>query len=319
MRRWVVMVMVGCMVMAVLPAFADDQGWNYLIEKLVADGVDRQRVEDVFHDSRLPAFTGLEFSPGTPHESRATYRRFLRPTTLAAAHRCRVRYAEEFEAAERAHGVSADVIAAIIFIESGCGQNTGSKIVLHRLARLAMANSPDNLQSNLEQHTDGFGRIDPDTAAQLRARAGYLEATFYPEVRALFTVADRMGVDPLAIRGSGSGAFGYPQFLPTSYLQYGADGNGDGLVSLYDTSDAAASCARYFSGHGWRPGLSPAERRTVVWQYNHSAAYVDTVLALAARINSAPVTPAKQVVHRQRSKGHQQKRRIATTQQETRG
>jgi membrane-bound lytic murein transglycosylase B len=179
-----------------------------------------------------------------------------------------------------------------------------------------MANAPDNLQSNLERYTDGFGRVEPETAAQLRARARYLEATFYPEVRALFTVADRMGVDPLAIRGSGSGAFGYPQFLPTSYLQYGADGNGDGLVSLYDTSDAAASCARYFAGHGWRRGLSTAERRAAVWQYNHSAAYVDTVLALAARINTTPVTHAKQAVHRKQSKGH--KRRVAATQQETR-
>jgi membrane-bound lytic murein transglycosylase B len=319
MRRLSVIATVGWVLSSVLPASADDRGWNYLIEKLVADGVDRQRVEDAFRDPRVAPFTGLEFSPGTPRESRAMYRRFLRPATLAAAHRCRVRYAEEFEAAERSTGVSADVIAAIIFIESGCGQNTGSKVVLYRLARLAMANAPDNLQSNLERYTDGFGNIDPETAARLRARAHYLEATFYPEVRALFTVADRMGVDPLAIRGSVSGAFGYPQFLPTSYLQYGVDANGDGLVSLYDSSDAAASCARYFAGHGWRPGLTSKERRAAVWQYNHSEAYVDTVLALAARINSTPVTHAKQVVHRKRPKAHQQKRRVATTQQETRG
>lgn len=313
MKRLGVIAMFGCVLSAVLPAFADDQGWNYLIEKLVADGVERQRVETAFRDPRVPSFIELEFSPRTPHESRATYRRFLRPATVAAAHRCRVRYAEEFEAAERAHGVSADVIAAIIFIESGCGRNTGSKIVLYRLARLAMANAPDNLQSNLERYTDGAGRIAPDTAAQLRARAHYLEATFYPEVRALFAVADRMGVDPLDIRGSVSGAFGYPQFLPTSYLQFGADGNGDGLVSLYDSSDAAASCARYFAGHGWRPGLSTKERRAAVWQYNHSEAYVDTVLALAARISAAPLSHAKQVAKRKQPKRHKQHRRRVQT------
>ncbi len=209
--------------------------------------------------------------------------------------------------------MSADVLAAILFIESGCGYNTGSKLVLYRLARLAMANEPENLQRNLERYTDGAGRIGPETAAQIRARAHYLEDTFYREVRALFAAADRMGVDPLAIRGSVSGAFGAPQFLPTSYLTYGVDANGDGRVSLYDTEDAAASCASYFAGHGWRPGLSTKQRRAVVWEYNHSSAYVDTVLALAARIGSAPVTYAKQTAKRKPAKGRRQHRRSVQT------
>ncbi|HVO25170.1 MAG TPA: lytic murein transglycosylase [Candidatus Margulisiibacteriota bacterium] len=298
MRRLGWLVTLSVVFVEVCPAFADADGWNYLIDKLVADGVERGRVVAAFSDPRVPPFVGLEFSPATPHEPRSLYRHFLRPATLAAAHRCRVRYAEAFEAAERAHGVSADVVAAILFIESGCGYNTGSKLVLYRLARLAMASEPANLQRNLERYTDGAGRVDPDTAAQLQARARYLEDTFYPEVRALFGVADRMGVDPLTIRGSVSGAFGAPQFLPTSYLAYGVDANGDGRVSLYDTDDAAASCARYFAGHGWRPGLSTKERRAVVWEYNHSSAYVDTVLALAARINSAPATHTKQTAKR---------------------
>ena len=313
MRRLGLLVVLGVVLVEVYPAFADTDGWNYLIEKLVTDGVQRERVVTAFSDPRVAPFVGLEFSPGTPRESRTLYRRFLRPATLAAAHRCRVRYAEAFEAAERAHGVSADIVAAIIFIESGCGYNTGSNLVLYRLARLAMANEPENLQRNLDRYTGGAGSIDPDTATQLRARARYLEDTFYPEVRALFAVADRMGVDPLAIRGSGSGAFGAPQFLPTSYLAYGVDGNGDGRVSLYDTEDAAASCASYFAGHGWRPGLSTKERRAVVWEYNRSSAYVDTVLALAARINAAPAAYAKQTAKRKPAKGRRQHRRSVQT------
>ena len=304
--------MLGVVLAQVCPAFADTDGWSYLVEKLVADGVERARVVEAFGDPRVAPFTGLDFSPATRRESRALYRRFLRPATLAAAHRCRVRYAEAFEAAERAHGVSADIVAAIIFIESGCGRNTGSNLVLYRLARLAMANEPENLQRNLARYTDGTG-IDPETAAQIRAQARYLEDTFYPEVRALFAVAERMGVDPLAIRGSGSGAFGTPQFLPTSYLAYGVDANGDGRVSLYDTEDAAASCASYFAGHGWRPGLSTKDRRAVVWEYNHSSAYVDTVLALAARINAAPVIYAQQTAKRKPIKVRRHHRRAVQT------
>ena len=272
------------------------------MDKLVANGVGRERVAAVFRDWRVAPFTGIEFSANPPHESRSRYRRFCGRDEVAAARRCRLSQAHDFEAAERRYGVSANVLAAIFYVESGCGRNTGSSVIVYRLARLAMANEPENLQRNLERWTTDDGRLDAGTAARLRARAQYLESTFYPEVRAVFDVAERMGVSPLDIRGSGSGAFGYPQFLPRSYLEYGVDADGDGRVSLYDTADAAASCARYFAGHGWRPGLSRAQRRAVVWQYNRSDAYVDTILTLAARIGTAPIVQAKKSAPRNHSK-----------------
>jgi len=312
MKRWGLIIVVALLGLRVSPVHADEHGWEYLIARLIGDGVGRERVLSAFRDWRVAAFTGLEFSADTPHEPRSRYRRFLRPASVAAARRCRLGRAQDFEAAERAYGVSANVLAAIFFVESGCGRNTGSSVIFYRLARLAMANEPNNLQRNLENWTTGDGTIDPATAAQLRARARYLENTFYPEVRALFDVADRMRVSPLEIRGSSSGAFGYPQFLPRSYLEYGVDADGDGGISLYDTADAAASCAHYFAGHGWRPGLSQAQRRTAVWSYNHSEAYVDTVLTLAARLGTAPIVQAKRTVPHSRSKHRQQ--RVAASQ-----
>ena len=294
MRRFHLAVALGAVLLQVSSAArADDRGWSYLIEKLAADGVDRQRVVSVFADWRVEPFTGLEFSADPPQERRARYRRFLRPKGIKAARRCRARYAGAFETAERAHGVSADVLAAILFIESSCGRSTGSQLVFTRLARLSMTNEPDNVRRNLARFAAADAWVEPETEAKVRARARYLEETFYPEVRALFEVADRMGVDPLDIHGSGSGAFGAVQFLPTRYLRYGVDADGDGRVSLDDTADAVASCARYFEGHGWRPGLSTVERRAAVWQYNRSSAYVDTVLALAARIGGTPLAPTR--------------------------
>lgn len=284
-------------------AFADERGWSYLIEKLVADGVERERVVAAFQDWRVEPFLGLDFSLNRPREPRRLYRRFLRPRGIAAGRRCRARFAEAFETAAQTHGVPADVLAAILFIESGCGRNTGSSVIFYRLARLAMANAPDNVRWNIERLSVDDARIE----ARVRERARTLEATFYPEVRALFDVADRLRVGPLEIHGSGSGAFGYPQFLPTSYLQYGADGDGDGQVSLYDTADAAASCARYLAGHGWGAGLSRAQRRAVIWQYNHSDAYVDTVLALAARIGAPPPTHPRSTVARARRRSPRRK------------
>lgn len=266
-------------------AQVDAHGWGYLIDKLVADGLDPDVVAETFEDPRVPPFTGVEFSPDQPREPYARYRNFLRGSSVALARRCRQRHADEFEAAQRTSGVSASVVAAIMYVETGCGQNTGASVILHRLARLAMANEPQNLNRNLWRFAADDGTIDADTEARLRARARYLEDTFYPEVRATFVVAERAGVSPLSLRGSSSGAFGFPQFLPTSYLRHGADGDGDGQVSLYNTADAAMSAGRYLAAHGWRPGLSRTGQRQVIWHYNRSDAYVDTVLALAARID----------------------------------
>src|SRR5439155_20900390 len=91
--------------------------------------------------------------------------------------------------------------------------------------------------------------------------------------------------------GSPLGAFGLPQFLPTSYLRYGTDADGDGRVDLFDVPDAATSCARYLAAAGWRPGCSATVQRTALRTYNHSEAYVATVLAISRAID-APRAPS---------------------------
>ncbi len=303
MRGAVFVEVAAAVVLCATIACADERGWDYLMDKLVADGVSRERVLEVFRDPRLGSFTGLEFSLQRPREPRSLYRKLLRKRSIAAARRCRARYAEQFEAAQRAHGVPANVLAAILYVESGCGGNTGSHPIFGRLARLAMANAPENLQDNLDRYT-ADGELRAEQAAQLRRRARDLEDTFYPEVLAVFTVADRMHVGVFDIRGSSAGAFGYPQFLPTSYLEDGVDADGDGVVSLYDPADAVASCARYFVHHGWHAGIGRAEQRRVIWRYNHSEAYVDTILTLAARIDGKAPAPTRVAKARKGKSSH---------------
>jgi len=273
------------------PLAANYRGWDYIVEKLVADGVDPRQVRRAFTDPRIEPFTGLQFSL-YPRESSALYRGFTSPSSVALARRCKASHERALREAEERFGVPASVVGSIIHVESGCGRNTGKEVVLFRLARLAMANEPANLRDNITRHTEtGY---DPAIEERTRERGRYLENTFYPEVLATFQVSDRLDMDPLALRGSGSGAFGMPQFLPRSYLSYGADGNGDGRVSLYDANDAIFSCANYLASHGWRPGISRAEKRRVIWHYNRSDAYIDTVLALADRLDdgAAPAAAA---------------------------
>ncbi len=287
-----------------------DGGWGYLIEKLARDGVPHERALRTFQDPRVEPFDGLGFSLD-PKESRALYRNFLKAGSVSRAKHCRREHAGAFENAERQHHVPASVVASILHVETGCGQNTGSSVILWRLARLAMANEPSNLEMNLVRNATVKGVRNAALEKRTRDRAKYLEDLFYPEVLATFTVADRKGIDPLEILGSGSGAFGTPQFLPTSFLRYGVDGNGDGAISLYDLEDAAASAANYLAKFGWKPGISQAEKRKVIWHYNRSDAYIDTVLGLAGRLD-APAKAAKTATGKPAKKKASETRRVAS-------
>jgi membrane-bound lytic murein transglycosylase B len=280
-------VLLGC-----VPASASgsERGWAFLIEKLVQDGVPRDQVLRVFRDERCDPFDGLHFSLH-PREPQSLYRNLRTRATAGRARNCLAEHREAFDAAEAQYGVSSNVVAAIIQIESGCGANTGRARIVPALARLAMAGEPSNVAENVQRlalfDTDG------SVASFARWRAQALEDMFYPEVKAAFDIANRLGIDPLEMRGSGSGAFGIPQFLPRSYLWYGVDGDGDGSISLYDADDAIPSCARYLEHYGWKPGLSRAERKNVIWGYNHSDAYIDTVLWVAGEVVSPTPEPPR--------------------------
>ncbi len=288
MRTWVY---VAAVVFAVgAPAAAStrpyDPSWNRLVDQLAADGFEARRLQALFADPRVDPFQGLAFSL-YPREHQSLYRGFRRADSVRRARGCYAEHAPALRAAERHYGVPASVITAILHVETQCGRNTGRQRVLVQVAKLAMANDPANVRWNISRHTAGVHRQrHAAIAARVRQRARQLEETFYPEVVAALQLAARNGIDPLAVRGSSAGAFGLPQFLPSSYLRFAVDGNGDGQISLYDADDAIASTANYLRGHGWRPRMSQAEQRRVIWAYNHSDAYIDAVLFLAGQIDN---------------------------------
>jgi membrane-bound lytic murein transglycosylase B len=179
------------------------------------------------------------------------------------------------------------VVAAIIVVESQAGKNTGNHNVLYRLSRIATTSAPDNIQENYVYQK----KLNPKvTFEDVRRRARYLERTFMPEIPALLTIAKRNQVDPLALKGSIAGAFGLPQFLPSALIRFGVDGNGDGAISLHDEHDAIWSAGNYLAHFGYRHKIPLQEKRSIIWRYNKSASYIDTVLSLSesiARLDSA--------------------------------
>lgn len=126
--------------------------------------------------------------------------------------------------AEQEYGVPAQVIVAIIGVETFYGGNTGSYRVLDALSTLAFDYPP---------------------------RAPF----FRKELREFLMLAREEQVDPLSVKGSYAGAMGLPQFMPSSFRAYAVDFDGDDHIDIWSNPvDAIGSVASYFKRHGWQAG-----------------------------------------------------------------
>ena len=82
---------------------------------------------------------------------------------------------------------------------------------------------------------------------------------------------------------SSAGAEGWMQFLPSTWAQYGVDANGDGFKDPYNPADAIFAAARYLRAAGGDTNI-----RAAVYSYNHSQAYVDSVMLRAQLLGGTP-------------------------------
>ncbi|WP_319518064.1 lytic murein transglycosylase [uncultured Martelella sp.] len=194
------------------------------------------------------------------------------------------RYRDVLDRIEATYGVDANVIVAIWGLETMYGERRGNVPVVSSLSTLAY---------------DG--------------RRG---AFFEQQLTAALRILQNGDISPEGMVGSWAGAMGHTQFIPTSYLAYAVDFNGDGRRDIWgdDPTDALASTASYLSRSGWRkgqpwggeegsPGAAAGTRRIqpqaggpvfavgpnfdVIKRYNNSTNYALGVGYLADRIAGA--------------------------------
>ena len=85
---------------------------------------------------------------------------------------------------------------------------------------------------------------------------------------------------------SSAGALGWMQFIPSTWIRWGMDADGDRIADPWDPEDAVFAAARYLAAAGAQEDLERA-----IFAYNHAQWYVDDVLELAGTLGDEPYTP----------------------------
>jgi lytic murein transglycosylase len=158
---------------------------------------------------------------------------------------------------EREFGVPGPVVVAIWGLETDFGVNIGKLPTIRSLATLAY----DCRRTEL----------------------------FQGELMAALKIIQRGDLNPGEMRGAWAGELGQTQFLPSSYIKFAVDFDGDGRRDLLrSTPDVLASTANYLKGYGWKTGqpwVPGAANFDALLGWNKSQVYARTVAYFATRLS----------------------------------
>jgi lytic murein transglycosylase len=170
------------------------------------------------------------------------------------------RYGSVLGRIEETYGVPGEIVVAIWGLETDFGVNIGKFPTIRSLATLAY-----------------------DCRRSDEFRAQLLDA---------LRIIDRGDVAAADLHGAWAGEIGQTQFMPSSYLKYAVDFDGNGRRDLlHSAPDVLASTANYLASYGWQrgKGWDPGSPNfAVIQQWNKSEVYAKTIGYFATQLSHAP-------------------------------
>ncbi len=225
-------------------------------------GISQDEIDELFSDERIEIHHNIYLSP-VPKEGETKKRKLsyfdeefglLKPESIESGKRIIAENKDLLERLESFYGIPANYIVAIIRVETNFKEHLGEYRIFNSLYTMAM----------LSKRAKRVNMANKELVTWVKT-------------------CRKTGIDPFTVKGSWAGAFGIPQFMPSSYVMFAVDHNNDGIIDLYDYPDAFASVANYLRRVGWKTGDEKRMRRAV-YRYNHEKAYVNAVFAYAESI-----------------------------------
>ena len=209
-------------------SFNDDQK-NFIQEMVKEHGFDQDYVEQTLSSAtKNQAILDAIARPWEAKPWHQYYPIFLTEKRLQKGLEFWKKHRSTLQKVEKETGVPAQIIVAIIGVETYYGTYKGKYSVLDALYTLGFYYPP---------------------------RSKF----FRSELGEYFLLTREEGFNPPDLKGSYAGAMGWGQFISSSYRHYAVDYDGDGVRDLLNNPvDAIGSVANYFKRHGWKAGQAVA-------------------------------------------------------------
>jgi lytic murein transglycosylase len=245
-------------VSAAAPCGGDFAAWlDGVMQEAATQNISQRTIQSALGGVTFdPAIIARDHAQGVFKQSFEQFSGRMVPPRLARAGKLLQKYAPVFSRIEQQFGVPGPVIVAIWGLETDFGANSGKFPTIRSLATLA------------------YDCRRPDK--------------FRGELLSALQIVDRGDMAPADMRGAWAGELGQTQFLPSSYLKYAVDYDGNGRRDLIrSVPDVLASTANYLKGYGWQRGQPWGEGTAnfqVLLQWNASQVYTKTVAYFAQRL-----------------------------------
>lgn len=226
-RRLSVLALAGALsAFSIAPSFANSTDFvRRLWPQAEARGISRAVFDSALGNYSFKAKL-LELTRKQPEFSQTVQQYIDRRVTDAQARKgqaMRGEWAQTLAGAQQRWGVQPEVVLAIWGMETNFGGFMGGENTIHALATL----------------TEG----------------GYRAEFFGGELLTALRIVNDGHVSAKNMMGSWAGAMGHTQFMPSSFMRFAVDYNGDGRKDIWNSvPDALGSTANYLKSHDWRPG-----------------------------------------------------------------
>ena len=253
-----------------------------LQKRLIEDGLDKDRIFELYKRSEV-YFETKGVSRFLVHrEASLNYNQFTSKKSIRNALKYMEQHQKVLETAEKTYGVDKEIITAIILVETRLGIFLGGPSVLNTLSTMAALADPD-------VRNMFWGKVSKSTRLTRKQFEKWVKrksSWAYKELKAFLNYTAKENMDPAVVSGSYSGAMGIAQFMPTNILAFAKDGDNNESINLFNHSDAIASIANFLKHYGWYPGIDGKKAYKVIYYYNHSRQYVDTILKVSELLKS---------------------------------
>lgn len=194
-----------------------------------------------------------------------------------------------FQLAKEKYQVPPHVISSLLWIETRHGGDMGSfhtvSVYLHLLQSDLKKNRQElvtlALQKNKKMRKYSKKALRTLMAERTKKKADWARE----QLIALAASRKEKHLDLTTLKGSYAGAFGLPQFIPSSYRSYAKAVKPKETPDLTQTGDAILSVANYLHKHGWRTRKA-ATKVEALMKYNNSRDYADSILEISKRVTS---------------------------------